>query len=161
MKTLIALLFTAVCYSQASIYIPANTTHYKDSKAYAEGQGGNKGFVLSFSDNKRVLSVGVISNSYGDISRVIALGITRKINNLEIIGSVGFADGYEKAYQRIIVNNGKSYLNTTPMKMPKILSNNGIMPVGLLSLKLPVKGCYGIQMNISPAYINTGIYLNL
>ena len=63
--------------------------------------------------------------------------------------SAGLISGYQKLYET----------EEQQMKgMPKILRSNNIIPLVIASIRKPIYKNVGIQLNISPVYLNTGIY---
>ena len=144
----IAMLVSCSCYSQFSAYFPVATNHVVKAPVefpYVEGEGGNSGVVLSYDKGIMVYSAGVIRNSFGLTSKLAFIGVKKRLQNVDFILSAGVADGYDIP---------KQYRG-------RFISDKGIAPLVLLSLKKEVYKKIGVQLNISPLYINYGIFINI
>lgn len=152
MRTIIILLISIASYSQASIYLPVNTLHFENGKSYsyAENQGGDKGIVVSYEFKHLSCSVGVVRNSYGNPSKVFTIGYKQSFKDVDVVLSSGVADGYYTIYKR-----GNRY------GFPEVLAINNMIPVVLLTTRIKVYKNTGLQVNISPVYVNYGIYIKI
>lgn len=150
---IIAIITLNFSYSQVSVYLPLKTIHLNNDirDTFVEGEGGNKGIVIGFKERSVTYSLGYIINSYGHASVMVSGGYTFNIGSIENIISGGMANGYEYMYEEGM--NG--------LEVPPLLERNGLMPFILYSVKFPVHNRIGIQLNISPAYINYGVYFNI
>tara|TARA_R110002049_G_scaffold83057_1_gene211149 strand:- start:518 stop:991 length:474 start_codon:yes stop_codon:yes gene_type:complete len=144
------LLLSGICAkAQVSAYTPLLTRHLEKSKHYAKHEGGNKGLIISYERNNQIISGGFLHNSYGDLSIALAYGYTKNIWKMDMSISAGLISGYQKLYET----------EEQQMKgMPKILRSNNIIPLVIASIRKPIYKNVGIQLNISPVYLNTGIY---
>lgn len=154
-KLLILTLF--LCFqgfSQVSFYVPVNTKHfvYSEKIPYVKGEGGNAGLLASYTVKNIIFGGGVMRNSYGYISRVAYIGVTRSINKISLSSVAGFADGYPHYGEENKHKGGGRIL---------LLHTNKITPVLLLVIKIPIYKGFGTQSNISPVYVNTGLYLDI
>jgi len=148
-----------------SVYSPQYTKHFVENPTYnvnglLGSEGGNNGLALTYSSNKMHYSGGLIKNSYGDWSKFATIGITileNKKNQLSF--NIGFADNYDASYK---VQENRDALESF---LPKFITNNNIMPVALLTYKRELLSVYGakvgLQVNITPIYINTGLFVKL
>ena len=135
--------------AQLSAYTPLLTRHLEKSKMYAKHEGGNKGLIVSYQKNNQMLSGGFLHNSYGGFSMVLAYGYTREVWKMDMSISGGLISGYQKLYET----------EEKQMEiMPKILKDNNIIPLVMIAIRKPIYKGAGIQLNISPVYLNTGIY---
>ena len=148
-----------------SVYSPQYTKHFVENTTYnvnglLGSEGGNNGLALTYSANKMHYSGGLIKNSYGDWSKFATVGITIVQNrNNQLTFNVGFADNYDASYK---VQENRDALESF---LPKFITNNNIMPVALLTYKRNLATIYGakvgIQVNVTPIYINTGLFVKL
>ncbi len=156
MKTLILIIFASTTsFAQFSLYMPKNTMHFVKMHQgfYTDNQGGDIGMVFSYKNNKSVYSFGNIKNSFGLNSFILTIGRCFKVGTIDLITSFGLSSGYKDIY------NMKRH---EPFdKLPSILKRNGIIPIGLVSLKVPLFENIGLQFNVSPSYVNTGFFINL
>ena len=153
MKALIILILSVNCYAQVSIYQPKNTMHFKQSPRYVDNQGGDKGLIFTYTNNNIAYSVGAIRNSYGCVSKVATIGFQRDFNRFSTVYSIGVANGYDMVFYR-------GYEGVFGV-LPKFMKSNGIIPIVLATIKIPVYNNIGVQINVSPAYVNTGVYILL
>jgi len=152
MKTIIMLLISISCYSQVSLYIPYETHHFDRDFIwqYADNQGGDKGLVVSYEISNLITTIGCIRNSYGGSSNLFLIGFKRDYNKFDVSLSIGGADGYKRFYK---------YYPNKPF--PKFFKDNYIVPVALFTTRIKVYNNIGIQVNISPAYINYGFFIKI
>lgn len=162
---------TAQCYlpkndwNGLSVYSPQYTKHFVENPTYnvnglLGSEGGNNGLALTYSSNKMHYSGGLIKNSYGDWSKFATIGITIVENRKnQLTFNVGFADNYDASYK---VQENRDALESF---LPKFITNNNIMPVALLTYKRELLNVYGakvgLQVNITPIYVNTGLFVKL
>lgn len=146
------LLFTTVCYSQVSLYFPSNTLHFDKDMLwqYQSNQGGDRGIIASYEIKHVILSAGVIRNSYGEPSKVFTAGLVHDYKYFDVSASLGVADGYNKLYRY----NPNAAIGD-------FFKVNKIVPVGLLVLRVKVCENMGVQVNLSPAYVNYGFYIKI
>jgi len=151
-KILIILLVSISSYSQVSFYLPIETHHFaRDySWQYADNEGGDKGLVVSYETSSLITSIGFIRNSFGGSSRLFTIGLKKDYNKFDLSLSIGVADGYELFYYFY-----------PDKKYPKSFHDNGIIPIALISTRFKVYKNIGLQLNISPAYINYGIFIKI
>jgi len=131
--TLLGFLFEGQSQNELSFYIPLNTYHFNrdqvDKGHYTENEGGDIGIVVQLRrDRGRVFSassIGVVRNSYGDVSVLALVGIGRDIGILTTDVSVGLATGYERFYE----------LDDTTI-FPSLFSDNGLLPYAAVTLSL-------------------------
>ena len=148
-----------------SLYSPQYTKHFVKSKKYnvngaLASEGGNNGIALTYSSNKMHYSAGYIKNSYGDWSKFATIGITIVENRKNQLSfNIGLADNYDASYSQK-VNREK-----LEKFLPDVITNNNIMPVALLTYKRELLNVYGakvgLQVNVTPIYINTGLFVKL
>ena len=151
-KILITLLISVSSYSQVSFYFPLGTHHFARDYAwrYADNEGGDKGLIISYERKHLIASVGFIRNSFGDSSRLFTVGLKKDYNKFDMSISTGLSDGYERFY----------YFYPDE-KYPKFFKDNNILPIALITTRVKVYKNMGIQVNISPAYINYGIFIKI
>lgn len=149
--TILSIVISALTYSQVSIYAPLGTKHFEKSTHYAKNEGGNKGLIMSYRINSKVISGGFLHNSYGDLSFMGAYGYVKDFGQVEISGSIGLISGYKKLYA-----TKKEQMSG----MPKIMRDNYIVPLVVVSIRKSIYKNVGIQLLVSPTYVNTGIYFN-
>lgn len=145
---IIALVSSIVAYSQSdySIYIPLKTHHFDQTlENIIPSEGGSYGLVFSSQKDNYVYSVGFIENSYGKVSFIGTAGIYGLYQDTEFSLHGGLATNYKDGFYS---KQGKE----------SIFGRNGIMPVLLLTIKKDVYKKIGVQINVSPAYVNGGIY---
>lgn len=158
MKTLILLLFTCPLFAQFSVYAPLKTNHFKKSELYAKDEGGNDGAVLSYEKNNMIYSVGYMRNSFGNHSKMILIGYNINKKYIDISFNIGAADGYNVKRTGVVEIDGRSYTYTEEVETIK---NTDIMPYALIVLRKKVYKNIGIQLNISPLFINYGVYFSI
>lgn len=152
-------------WSGLSVYSPQYTKHFVENPTYnvnglLGSEGGNSGLALTYSVNKMHYSAGYIKNSYGDWSKFATVGITILENGKNQLSfNIGFADNYDASYK---VQENRDALEGF---LPKFITNNNIMPVALLTYKRELLSVYGakvgLQVNITPIYVNTGLFVKL
>ena len=158
MKNLLLLIITLLSMESFSqkldIYTPLRTYHFDRREntlnKFREDEGGNLGVIGIYTSNNKNLSLGVIRNSYGDVSVVSTIGYEHKlIKNVQIGYNIGVATGYDK-YYLYRKNNG----------YPGVLQNNGILPVVTTTLEY---NKYKIKpfLIISPVYLNFELKINI
>lgn len=148
-----------------SIYVPQYTKHFVENPTYNVNgvfgsEGGNSGLALTYSVNKMHYSAGYIKNSYGDWSKFATIGITIVQNrNNQLSFNIGLADNYDASYE---VQENREILEKN---LPALITNNNVMPVALLTYKRNLTTIYGakvgIQVNVTPIYVNTGLFVKL
>ena len=148
-----------------SIYVPQYTKHFVENPTYNVNglfgsEGGNSGLALTYSVNKMHYSAGYIKNSYGDWSKFATIGITIVENrNNQLSFNIGLADNYDASYE---VQENREILEKN---LPALITNNNVMPVALLTYKRELLSVYGakvgVQVNVTPIYINTGLFVKL
>ena len=47
------------------------------------------------------------------------------------------------------------------LELGDFFDRNGILPLALCSVKLPVYKNMGVQLNLSPVYLNYGVYFDI
>ena len=157
MKNLIIALFTTVsCYSQLTISVPLNTIHFEKSQFFTRNQGGSKGLVLSWTKNHFTAGTGFFENSYGRTSKLLVSGYAFKVKYIDFSLVGGVADNYPSRIENQFVAN--SYFSFTEYKT---IEGSRIVPVLILTTKIKIYKSLGVQINISPAYVNSGIYVNI
>lgn len=155
--TLITILLSMSVYSQRelSMYVPFKTKHTIQHPEIIEGEGGDRGVVLSYSFKKQgLLSGGVIRNSFGVSSVLIGGGIYKDLGCYKFVASAGFMSGY-----RIITTGARS--KKIGKMLPGFMKRSGILPYVLLTMKVRVYKNFGLQINTSPKYVNVGLYANI
>ena len=105
-------------------------------------------------------SAGYIKNSYGDWSKFATIGITIVENRKNQLSfNIGLADNYDASYE---VQENREILEKN---LPALITNNNVMPVALLTYKRNLATIYGakvgFQVNVTPIYINTGLFVKL
>ena len=152
MKTIILLLLSISAYGQITFYLPLKTNHFDTDELYryAEDQGGNNGLVISYEYKSVIAAIGSITNSYGKSSGVLLLGYIKSLKNVDLSLSLGLASGYDKMYE----------IDRESVDIDFFRRNN-FVPVGLFSTRVKVYKNLGLQVNISPLYVNYGIYVKL
>jgi len=148
-----------------SVYSPQYTKHFVENPTYnvngvLGSEGGNSGLAFTYSVNKMHYSAGYIKNSYGDWSKFATIGITIVENRKNQLSfNIGLADNYDASYE---VKENREVLEKN---LPALVTNNNVMPVALLTYKRELLSLYGakvgIQVNITPIYINTGLFVKL
>ena len=142
------------------IYAPQYTKHYKASKRYAVqkngSEGGSEGFLITRSSKGLHFTMGIMQNSYGDFSKYSTFGVTLKeCNKAQISAHVGLADNYNKAYYSQ-KNSRLLYKH-----IGETMASESFMPILSLTYKHRITKNMGVQVNISPMFVNTGIYVQL
>tara|TARA_R110000851_G_scaffold40951_1_gene102979 strand:- start:266 stop:760 length:495 start_codon:yes stop_codon:yes gene_type:complete len=158
---LLAILISANIYSQSdiSLYVPLNTKHWDGGENYTKGEGGNIGLIATKTYNEQIFTLGVLRNSFGKTAFVAGYGITRNYGKINVSFSAGLSSGYKRFTVEKINEAGEEY--TVNVKPAAILKDAGIMIYVIAAIKIPVYKNIGIQFNISPIYINSGLYINL
>lgn len=159
---LLALSYTANAQSWdgTHIYAPQYTKHYTHSKRYAiqknGSEGGSEGFLITRSSKGMHFTMGIMQNSYGDFSKYSMFGVTLKEGSkAQLSAHIGIADNYNKAYcSRKSSKLLYKYLGDT-------MANERYMPLVSLTYKHRITKRVGIQVNISPMFVNSGIYVKL
>jgi len=155
MKTILILLFTVSSYAQFGLYIPVNTRHFSDNNhiPYVKGQGGDMGFMASYFAKRTCYNAGVIRNSYGKTSLVLGIGLFKDIKKVRFSVMGGLASGYD-----LREFGGKLKMQEY---FPEYIARSGIIPIVISSARIILYEGIGIQLNFSPAYVNTGICFKL
>ncbi len=122
----------------------------ENSWQYAENQGGDRGVIVSYDYKSITGSIGSIRNSYGDSSNVITVGYKKSFKSIDIIASVGISDGYKRFYYYKPVFN-----------YPEFFVRNNAVPVALITSRIKVFRSIGVQINVSPAYVNYGLFVKI
>lgn len=150
---LIILVFWNLSSAQIDVYFPLRTMHLNNEKrdSYIQGEGGNVGIVLGLTSKKINYSVGYVINSFGDASLLGCFGYSFNIGKIKSVISLGLSNGYEYLYKN----------NINSLDLGDFFERNGIMPVAICSAKLPVYKNMGIQLNLSPVYLNYGVYFDI
>ena len=157
MKNLIIALFVTVsCYSQLTVSIPLNTIHFEKSQFFTRNQGGSKGLVLSWTKNHFTAGTGFFENSYGGMSKLLVSGYAFKVKYIDFSLVGGIADNYPKGVKTIKEPYGLYFY-----KEKEVLYGSRLVPVLMLTTKIKIYKSLGVQINISPAYVNSGIYVNI
>jgi len=143
-----------------SIYFPKYTKHYESSTAFDNqkngSEGGSRGFLATYSTKLTHYTYGKMENSYGSFSHYFLLGKTLKtFKTSQLSLHVGVADGYEASYA------DKGVAEVFNKYLPKVMVNNDMMPMIALVYKQKLYKGIGIQLNVSPVFVNTGIYVQL
>lgn len=152
MKTIIIFLLTISCYSQITLNFPLNTIHFEESKYFTEGQGGSKGLVISWTKKHFTAGAGFYENSYGRTSKLIVGGYAFLYKNVDFSVVGGIADNYPQGVKEVMV----SFFETK-----EELYGSRIMPMLMFTSKIQIYNNFGVQINVSPLFINTGVYLNI
>ena len=166
-------------------YVPMRTYHFNRSETlmnqYHPTEGGNIGFVLVQRTYKedwfRDFQAGYVKNSYHDNSVILQFGMGIKTKLVNISGNIGLATGYKKQYihyreiHGITVNDTgnlsfgfKGYSeeeNKTLSFLPGIFSNNGILPITMVTFTFNVNKYVNPTINISPGFINGGVMIKI
>lgn len=142
------------------IYAPNYTKHYKAGHLYATNsygsEGGSKGFVLTRSKNGLHFSMGYMENSYGDFSHYSMFGVSVLENKRSQLSfHIGLANNYKKAYY------DKDDRELLYRILPHSLAYNSMLPIGVATYKHRITKHAGIQVNVSPVFVNTGLYIQL
>jgi len=142
------------------IYAPQYTKHYKGSRMYsvkANGsEGGSEGFLLTRSSKGLHFTLGIMENSYGDFSRYGMFGVSLKeTKSFQVSAHVGYANNYNKAYY-IEKNSDRLY-----KYLPESMARESYMPLFTMTYKHRITRNVGVQVNVSPAFVNTGLYVQL
>ena len=156
------LLMSVNMFSQMSFNIPLNTVHYKNKDYYKSNQGGSYGLLASYSHKKYVFGLGLIENSFGRVSKIAVLGMNFNKFGANVGFVVGVADNYPKEikpFYKISVN--KENINRVDVELTTKPVGLTILPLAIAFIKIPVYKNMGVQINISPLYVNSGIYINL
>jgi len=148
-----------------SFYVPQYTKHFNKSKRYDvngifNSQGGNLGLAITYSKNKKHYSFGMIRNSYGDWSKFATVGVNLFENSKnQLTLNLGLADNYKGSYSQKV--NRDIYEKI----FPKFMIENEMIAVVMATYKRDLinigKTKIGLQVNISPIYVNTGIFVKL
>ncbi len=148
-----------------SFYIPQYTQHFIKSERYDvngifNSQGGNLGLALTYSKSKKHYSFGMIKNSYGDWSKFATIGFNIYENSKnQLTINLGLADNYKGSYSQEV--NRKLFEQI----FPKFMINNKMIAVVMATYKKDLinigKSKIGLQVNVSPIYVNTGLFLKL
>lgn len=147
-----------------SFYTPMYTKHFVESERYdvsnIGSEGGDRGLVVSYSKNKLHYSLGYMKNSYGEWSGLALVGYTLAQNrNNQLTVNIGLANNYAGAYSQEV--NMEVYKKM----FPEVMIKNNILGVLALSYKKDlfkiVNSNVGLQFNVSPIYVNAGVYLKL
>ncbi|UXQ88815.1 hypothetical protein [Tenacibaculum phage Larrie] len=134
---------------EVSIHVPLKTFHFsRKIPKVVPWEGGNYGAIVSVKSNKFIYSGGFIENSFGKISFVGMFGVYKDFEGLELSFNVGLASNYKDAYF------DSKYADL-------FLADISAIPVALGVVKIDLIKNFGLQLNISPYYVNSGIYLNL
>ena len=162
---LLAILITVNLHSQSnmSLYVPLHTQHWDGGKDYTKGEGGNIGLIATKTFKKQIFTLGVLRNSFGKTAFVAGYGLTRQYGKINVSFSAGLSTGYKRFQKDIIKENkdGSLYSSTRTVKPAAILKDAGVMIYVIASIKVPIYRNVGIQFNVSPIYINSGIYIDL
>ena len=142
------------------IYAPQYTKHFKGNEYFAVkangSEGGSEGFLITRSSKGLHFTLGKMENSYGDFSTYGMFGITLKENNrFQLSAHIGYADNYNKAYFN--KKNSKMLYKL----LPESMARHSYIPVASLTYKYRITRGLGVQVNVSPAFVNTGIYIQL
>ena len=145
--------------SNISIYVPLNTKHWDGGKDYTKGEGGNIGLIATKTYNEQIFTLGILRNSFGKTAVVAGYGITRNYGKINVSFSAGLSSGYKRFTVTKIDENGYEY--PVEVKPAALLKDAGIMVYVIAAVKIPIYKNVGVQFNVSPVYINTGLYINL
>lgn len=150
---LIILVFYNLCNAQLDVYFPLRTMHLDNEKRgnYIQGEGGNVGVVLDFTEQKINYSIGYVINSFGDASLLGSVGYSFELGKIKSVISLGLSNGYKYLYKN----------NMNALELGDFFERNGILPLALCSVKLPVYKNMGVQLNLSPVYLNYGVYFDI
>ena len=142
------------------IYAPQYTKHFSSHKLYHikenGSEGGSEGFLLTRSSKGLHFTLGIMENSYGDFSRYGMFGVSLKeTKRFQISAHVGIADGYDIAYyDRSNSRDLYKYIGET-------MADERFMPLVSLTYKHRITRHIGVQVNVSPAFVNSGLYVQL
>lgn len=142
------------------IYAPQYTKHFKSSKLYAVqsngSEGGSEGLLITRSTQGMHFTLGRMQNSYGDFSNYALFGLTiKETKRVQLSAHVGIADNYNKAYWR------KGTRELLYKILPYSMHSRDMLPVASLTYKHRITKSVGVQVNINPAFINTGLYVQI
>lgn len=142
------------------IYAPQYTKHYKASKRYAiqenGSEGGSEGFLITRSSKGLHFTMGIMQNSYGDYSKYAMFGVSIKEGNTgQLSAHVGMADNYNKAYY-----SRKNYSRLYRF-LGQTLAGESYMPLISLTYKHRITKRVGVQVNVSPSFVNSGLYVQI
>ena len=148
-----------------SFYVPQHTQHFNKSERYDvngifNSQGGNLGLAITYSKSKKHYSFGMIRNSYGDWSKFATVGVNLFENSKnQLTLNLGIADNYKGSYSQ------KVNRDIFEKVFPKFMVNNEMIAVLMATYKRDLinigKTKIGLQVNVSPIYVNTGIFVKL
>lgn len=179
--TTLLLVISSITFAQEKLktewlgYIPMRTYHWDRTniEKYHPTEGGNIGLVLirrKIQTDKVYTEkqVGLVRNSFGNLSLIIQQGVGTKLKNITLSMSGGIATGYKdmntytisnvwynNEYKDIYIENDNTY-----NKLPKIMKDNGIIPTLVFSATY-TKWRFKPTINISPSFINGGVTFNI
>ena len=141
------------------------TKHFTKSKLFdvngpLNSEGGNAGLAITWSTEKMHYTIGNIRNSYGDWSNFTMIGITARQNvKSQWTLNLGVADNYDVSYTQKV--NREFY----EKMFPKVLVKNKMVIVPMATYKRKVAtflgSSVGLQVNLSPIYVNAGLFIKL
>ena len=142
------------------IYAPQYTKHYAPNRMYAVqangSEGGSEGFLITRSSKGMHFTMGIMQNSYGDFSKYAMFGLSIKEGNKgQLSAHAGIADNYGKAYC-----NWRN-AETLHKYLGETMARERYMPLVSLTYKHRITKRVGIQVNVSPMFVNTGLYVQL
>lgn len=142
------------------IYAPQYTKHFTPHKLYAiqanGSEGGSEGFLITRSSKGMHFTMGIMQNSYGDFSKYGMFGLSiKETNKMQLTAHIGIADNYNKAYW------DRSLRKALYKALPDTLADEGFIPIATITAKYRITKHVGVQANISPSFVNTGIYVQL
>ena len=142
------------------IYTPAHTKHFSSNPLYDNSrlgsEGGSEGFLITRSSRGLHFTMGIMQNSYGDYSKYLMFGFNLSESNTSQLSiQLGVADNYGKAYlDEVNARLMSRYLPSTMVK-------NSRIPIVTATYKVRLTNLIGLQFNLSPAFINSGLYIQI
>lgn len=170
--------------AEYKVYVPMRTYHYDRNpiNPYHSTEGGNIGAVVIRRKHKGILftdtNVGVIRNSYNNISVMAHKGVGIHTKPSDIAINIGLISGYKNLFETTVVyesyelklaDTEKShqitkeigtYSNHKAKKLPKMMQKYGIIPSVNLSVAFNTGRVSPIFI-ISPEFVNAGLLIRI
>lgn len=142
------------------IYAPQYTKHFKQSRHYAiqdnGSEGGSEGFLITRSAQGMHFTLGYMQNSYGEFSHYGMFGLSiRETNKSQLSFHFGLANNYSKAYY------SRKVKRVLYRILPYSMHSRDILPMATFTYKHRITKSVGVQFNINPAFVNSGVYVQL
>ena len=157
---LITVTVSAQGWDGTHVYFPQYTKHFNSNPLYASEQlgseGGSKGFLLTRSGNGAHFTLGFMQNSYGEFSHYLTAGFNlNETKRSQLSLHFGFADNYSKVYW------DRETSDLLYKYLPRQMADNSIVPIMTLVYKFKITKRIGVHTNISPIFVNTGIFVQI